>query len=492
MGLIALICPAASASNTANLTNNVSEGYERITQGSVVYLDETYDISGVTGWADSIAWYGKYATDPEDDITPYAIKLPGLWRTAEKSQYYYTIDNVTFGDKTGWWFQFYGTKRVDGEEHGNLRAFYVYGKRPIRTNQTNTTGVISYNTTGNETLVKDIAPFILPEKPVSDYLVARGCNLTIPANTTMRIWIFGRVNGLYGMEDVDGNVTVADKLVRTLEPGSYKLLMQNPTVAKDFFTIRYVESENKIQWFDPKTFTVGNIRLDGLSPYVCMEKLKGIFPHTKDEYSIYNLAVQDPVITINRRDTVYVNGSLVLDIRGYTNANKGTKISLVVDPEDQTARTLQKNTCIGEAIGDNLGAMRYYQIYVPIYPERMRLGMHTIKATTEIGGEAYADFPISELPADSYIPNATVHYVGDRNPWVPTPTPIIKEVVKVVPGPTITVIKEVAPSQEQTEKAQQKAVGDTVLYWLILAGVFISVYLIVKWLVKMYFEAINR
>jgi hypothetical protein len=37
--------------------------YERITQGSTVYVGSTYDISGASGYCTQIAWYGKYAIE---------------------------------------------------------------------------------------------------------------------------------------------------------------------------------------------------------------------------------------------------------------------------------------------------------------------------------------------------------------------------------------------------------------------------------------------
>ncbi len=489
MAMIGLICPPAHAYPVNITDQNISEGYERITQGSIVYLDETYDISGVTGWATSIAWYGTFAEVPDESVTIQTVELPNLAHTSSKSQYYFTIDNATFGKRLGHWFQYYSGTSDDEEEHGNLEAFYVYGYRPVRVNQTNVTGVISYNTTGNETVVEIEPPAILPEMPVSDYLVARGCNLSVPSNTSIRIWLFGRINGLYGRESINDTVNVGESLVSTMEPGSYKMMIQTPTISEEFFTVRYVSEDNKIQWFDPSLFSIGTLWLDGLSPYVCMEKLQEIFTHSKDEYEIKNLVVQDPMVSINRRDTVWVNGTSVLDIRGYTNSNKGTIVSLVLDPEDQTARTLKQNTYYGEAQGDIVGNLRYYQIYIPIYPDRMYLGMHTIKATTEIGGEAYADFPISELPADSYIPNATVRYVGDRNPWVPTPTPIIKEVVKVVPGPTITVIKEITPSQDQTNEAQKKATESIALLCFTYGLLIVAAFILGRWVIRMYLEA---
>jgi hypothetical protein len=268
-----------------------------------------------------------------------------------------------------------------------------------------------------------------------------------------------------------------------LETGSYKLLLQKKNSSYSDFTVRYDTERDVVEWFDPKLFVVHELSLSGLAPIVALEKIKEIFPDSKDTYSLHTFEVQEPSITISRRDTIYVNGSTVLDIRGYTNAIPGTNITLTLDEDKQTPRTLPIYTFHGYAEGNFDGNMRYYQIYVPIRPMDMTNGMHTLKATTGIGGEMLADFPISEFPADSYVPNASVKYIGDRNPWIPTPTPEVITVVKEIPGPTVTIIVTVTPEETVVRAQQEKVIDEKISFWFpriitTIIGLIVLVYLI--------------
>lgn len=479
---VSFFIPTASAYGiTQNFTD--TSYIERITQGSTVYLNETYDISGATGWATQLAWYGKYAESPDSDIAPVLITLPSRAHTSEKSQYYYTIDNDTFSKYPGRWFQYY---KDDSGEHGNLEAFYVELYKPFRLNQTDINGTISYNITSNVSVQKIIKPYILEEVKVSDYLIARGDNFNLSVNKSTHAWLFGRLNYLYDYKSSNDSIFIGKDFINRLEPGSYTLLLQTPIVDGTDFTVRYNAVENSIDWFDPTLFAVHSESLEGSSPQVALEKLKNIFPSSHDKYEIYKLEIQDPSISINKIDQVYKNGTTVLDVRGYTNAALGTIVKLTFDKDKQTARTLAQHTYIGDAKGDLTGNMRYYQVYVPIMLDDLPNGMHTIYATTDVGGEMFADFMVSELPADSYVPNATLKYIGDRNPWIPTPTPeviIKKETVKE----TIIVTVEVTPSNEQVRAQQEVVTNEKIGFWVprIITGIIVLIvllYLVSVWL----------
>jgi hypothetical protein len=125
-----------------------------------------------------------------------------------------------------------------------------------------------------------------------------------------------------------------------------------------------------------------------------------------------------------------------------------------------------------------------YQVYIPINKNQMPNGMHTITVTTAIGASMNYDFPISELPADSYVPNATLKYIMGENPWKPNLTiadPIIIEKEKVV---VKEIVKEVAPSNETVYEQQRKALDDKVMESAILivelAGGLAVAFLIVR------------
>src|SRR5512138_3221785 len=121
----------------------------RIEQGDPVYLNDTIDISGVSGWPTDngeyqIAYYGKWVTafSPGDLIPDDIITLPGKYHSSVgESQYRFYIDPEVFGDKPGYWYQFDPAMlRKSDEDAGNLRAFKVIAKyRPV------------FNSTSNET-----------------------------------------------------------------------------------------------------------------------------------------------------------------------------------------------------------------------------------------------------------------------------------------------------------------------------------------------------
>jgi hypothetical protein len=480
---INLLIPTASAYGIIQNTTEVPN-IQRVEQGSIVYLNETYDISGVTGWSTQLAWYGEYVDEPNPDITPFLVDIPGKTHTAKTSQYYYLIDNTTFKPRLGKWFQYYGTEE---KERGNLVAFDVHYQRPVHFNQTNIPGIISYNITNEASAVKPTPAFILEEVKVSNYLIARGDKLNITVNKSTNAWLFGRLDSIYDYHSLNGSIDIQKEYFGGMEPGSYMLILQTSLTNNTDFTVRYNTEDKSIEWFDSKLFSVHKESIAGYSPYVALEKIKEIFPQSRDSYAIYKFELQDPKISIVSRDTTYVGGKQVLDIRGYTNVAKGTKINLVLDEDKQTARTINQSTFIGEAVGDERGNMRQYQIYMPINPETMPDGIHTIKATTEIGGECYADFPISQLPADSFVPNATVKYIGDRNPWVPTPTPEVITIVKEVPGPTVTILVPVTPREEVVRAQQEKVLDDKIGFWIpriitTVVGLIVLLYLISVWL----------
>jgi len=438
----------------------------RIAQGSTVYLGEVYDVSSVTGWDSSgsqyLAWYGGLS--PDNGVAPFLLELPPKRLVGEPSQYRYTIDPATFGSRLGEWHQYYPAFSNVTERHGNTLAFIVEKTRPIVLTATNTTGVVSYVVGGNDTIIV-VPDKILPDMRVADYLLARGDDFGIPVYSTTNAWLFGRVDGLYNYRSVNSSVELRKDLIAVMEPGDYTLVLQTPTSESDYFTVRYNEELNTIEWFDTSSFTVQKIVADGFSPRVFLEKMREIIPNSRDSFQEYNLTIQDPAVSIVSVDERYAGGISILDIRGYTNTNPGTAISLILDEDRQIyPHEIAAHTYTGIAKGEFNGYMRYYQIYVPIAWDDMAPGMHTIKATTDIGGEMYYDFPIFEMPADSYRPNATLKYINDRNPWIPTPTPEVRVttvIQKVVVTQTIRI--NVTPAQQQLDDAAASALNTLVL-----------------------------
>lgn len=424
--------------------------YDRIVQGSTVYINDTVDISGATGWATQIAYYGKYS-EPSDAYPIQIYDLPGLAHTSKESQYYYWIDPAKFSKYPGMWYQYYG--QIDTstyDEHGNLAVFYVDAVKPVWINET--TYTVS---TSNVTIVNVTPQLPLPEKHISDYLIARGDKFNITITNQSNVWLFGRINGLYNYQSAGNGVVINESLIQGFEPGGYTVLLQTMKDPSGYFTVKFDSKTNEINYFDANTFTINKLSIDGFSPQVTLDKLVKIFPSSKDSFELKKLEVQDPSITTSRVDRIYVGGKSVLDICGYTNVAPTTKIWLVWDQDRQTPQTLPLYNFTGNALGTFDGNMRQYRIIIPFDPDNTPDGIHTITAYTAIGGYAEYDVPVISLPADSYKPNETIRYISGRNPWVPNVT---VTVTIPVPGPTQIIYQQLTPSVDQIRSEAQKLV----------------------------------
>jgi hypothetical protein len=193
---------------------------------------------------------------------------------------------------------------------------------------------------------------------------------------------------------------------------------------------------------------------------------------TDDKIQTFNLVIEEPAVSIvsidevdvgNRIPIAWEPGMTLLDVRGYSNVQNDITITVVMDPDIQTARTINANTWPTKAIKTSPGNKSMYQVYIPINKNEMPNGMHTIYVSTAIGGTMRADFPISELPPDSYVPNATLKYIGDENPWKPNltiPDPIVVVQTQIIEK---TIIKEVPQSNETVYEQQKKALDDKVI-----------------------------
>jgi hypothetical protein len=422
--------------------------YRIANQGQVVYVNDTVDISG-QGWGEGIAWYGKYS---EYDSPQYLY----IFSPYKRDVINFYLDPAIFAGKSGMWYQYYGNQTKD--RRGNLQTFKVsenYRNRSVT--YSNGTTILLSELISNET---DVAtpqnPYILPEIQKTDYLVATGDPLFINSS---RVWMFGRVDGMYAY---DGNFTIHD--IQQLETGSYKIVTHN----SGNNTIIEVGYNNKTQAFTSPWKGVDDASVYGSQPMLDINKFYWMIKNTDDKIQTYDMELEEPAVSIVSIDEVAVGsritlawspGMTLLDVRGYSNVQNGSIISLVMDPDRQTIRTIKANTWNTTAVRTSPGNMSQYQVYIPINKNEMPNGIHTIRASTAIGGKMFYDFPISELPANSYVPNATLKYIMGRNPWEPNltiPAPIIVIQTQVVER----VVEKPVPPSEETILEQQR-----VVYW---------------------------
>jgi hypothetical protein len=309
------------------------------------------------------------------------------------------------------------------------------------------------------------------------------------------VWIFnGDDNSILYSVNKTSQIIFNDIQIGNLEPRDYKILIQ--TIGNISPNLDVIFSDKMIKWFDRSSFEVKEIPTENLVPSEAIKKLQNIFPFTYDNYQIKTLAVQDPEITIGYISQISVGSAKdyyrdsgrrgnvsLMDVRGYTNVFPGTNLSVTLDEATNNPREIKKlYTYPGKAQGTYLGDMRYYQIYVPLYWDDLKPGMHNLTARTERGGYAIVNFPVTEDAPDSYVPPQTIRFMGDRNPWVPNltvPEPVVVIETKIVEK-VISIL--IAPSEAQISEAAQKIVDrqNLDIEWFILdiAGVIVALALI--------------
>jgi hypothetical protein len=462
LALMCLICPALADSATSNVTPI------RISQGDPVYLGETVDISAVAGWASYFAYTDGYS-EPTDDATIVTIKTPDT----KQGYYNYYIDPSIFENRLGRWYTWYGKF----EPAGNMLAFNVIaGTRPV-INATNTT-----NVTPNVTEIIPMQPTpLLPEVRVADYLLARGDSLFVDTPGGGKVWIFGTNSGLYDIESKSDNITISSEQLQGLEPGTYTLLLQ--TAGKNGqFDVRY--ANDSIQWSD-KWNGIKSVSISGLQPILASGIVQDTLGKTDDNYIVLRLIVELTQVRVDKIDergltdeeflTVKESGLVTwYDVRGYSNLANNTPLKVYLDKEDHV-KDRKAYTFDSVTSRTSVGNRSVFQCIIPMVWDKIAVGMHTITIVAPDGAFSNYDFYVSEMPADSYRPNATLKYVEGRNPYVPpvyinttVTVEVTKEVIKEV-------IKEVPPPQESVDAAQKKAVAEVVGFY---ASIFIVLALI--------------
>lgn len=461
--------------------NTTSSRY--IYQGETVYLGDTIDISGVVAPYPELAYWNGY--DMYDSQPTYNISLPDK----RSGWYKFVIDPAIFAGRLGNWYKY----NNQFEHSGNNLAFVVLPRPFYNYTLTFQNGTTIYVSELPEferlPQIKNPVPEIMPRKPVSDYLVTSGTSLNISITKLSAVWIFdGHDNSILYAIGNDKEIVFNSSQIGSLEQGDYKILIQS--IGNISNNMDVIFTDNSIKWFDRSAFVVRTISTQNLVPSEAIRTLESIFPLTYDTYQIKTLSVQDPMITIDYMNRIGVgsakeyysdysrSGNIsLMDVRGYTNVFPGTNVSVVLDEESNNPREISKlYTYRSTSQGDFLGDMRYYQVYVPLYWDGLKPGMHSLTARTELGGTMVANFPVTEDSPDSYIPPQTIKFMGDRNPWVPTPTPEIiiqKETVVV----TQQVPIQIQPSEAQISEAAQKIVDaqnrrNEILIVLVIIGLF--------------------
>lgn len=416
-----------------------------IGQGDVVYVGDTIDISGVLAPYPGLAYWDGF--DMYDSVPTYNMTMPD----GKRSYYHFYLDPAIFSERLGKWMKYDG----HFEKQGNNIAFIVAPARAKNSTMTfpnGTTVNLSEIQKQNYTPLNVKPAPLLPEKHVADYVVAKGDDLVLP-DGDYHVWIFGRVSGIYS--EPSHNITIAQ--INGLENGDYDIVFQYPGNNTIYDAACDKDCKNLV----PGLYGKKPVDVEGYQPSVVYAKLKEMLVGTDDTLVKYSLQVDMPYITINQADEIeYVTRS-ALNVRGYSNVKNGTVINVSLDELTMQFKYYPLWYSEGVAVQTSRGNLSYYSVNVPFDYDELAADArnHTLTARTAHGGQVQKDFKISVMPADSYRPNATLKYIENRNPFIPTPTPeIVTKIETKIVTQTITI--PVTPSNETVYEQQHKAQAD--------------------------------
>lgn len=422
--------------------------------GDEVFVGEYVDATGCTGWATSIAYYDGWGN--EGDPT-YVLKLPLMSKL-----YKFYIDPTIFNTRPGNWFQYYGHNVDDSK--GFIKAFKVVrGFRNTSTTYNN--GTINFdNSTGNRTGVDIISPPVAT-KHVSDFLVARGNNLTIKTNDVARVWIFGTNDGIYNLKTWNNSVFVNTSMINSLRLGDYKVLIQTPGSDREFNVLYNPEKRVLNALYSTQdSWTSKEYDVSDLSPLMLYDKLIIEIDKTNDGYKTLKLVVEDPMLDIISQDEVDLKIARVLRLLGYTNVEAGTKMCFGIDDSikymNTNIKNIDKPTCV-VAEGSDVGDMRYFVASVPFRYEDLSVGRHFITGITAIGGSMTTGFDVYTT-FDDKPRNSSIKYIGG-NEFIAKPTPeIIKVVQTQIVREVVTqkVIVQLTPDAQQLYENEKRVKED--------------------------------
>jgi hypothetical protein len=448
----------------------------RLTQGENVYLNETIDVSSVSGWADSISYYGGWSNDGDPE---YVIELP-----YGTKRYDFYIDPEIFSNRLGYWYQYYG--RDYSDDHGFTTAFKVVnGARNVSTRYEN--GSINFDVEydiGNHTPTFVSPPVSI--KHVSDYLVARGNDLFIKTGSTARVWVFGEKDSLYNLKSFNNSVYINNTTIQNLRVGEYKIIVHT-TGGDSEFNVLYNPIKKVLSslYSTQDSFEMKEFDITSLSQSLFRDKLLEEINKTSDEYKIYNLVIEDPMVDIIAQDEVDVSQIKLLQVKGYTNVAANTNLCFGIDEKIKYKSVDYKPSCVlaQETSIDSPGDMRYFLVSIPFSYNDLSVGTHFITGSTAIGGSMTTSFYVYET-FDDKPRNSSLKYI-DGNLFVPTPTPeIIKVIETQIIRQVVTQVVEVqlTPNLQQLYDTQKKINDDKIIeyttYGLIGVCIIAAVYLL--------------
>lgn len=444
---LAVIVAGVSAVNATPITSyNCTPDMPgpTINPGDVIYWNQCYDFDIVRGW------YGKVVHETGEPIVDVNFFTHRIF-----------IEPSVF--RTGKYYQW-----ADYEEpHANNFMFVVA--------ESNITKQEIANITANESVINQsiltMVHYNLPEKPVADYLAARGDPVAwnnSKFTNLSRVWLFGVNEKVYDYPANDSQLYIPASVIQSLEPGYYKVVVDNPGMNTLIESIYDPEKE----LITSPIRKTPEIEIAGLSPRVVYSRyLPWLLKYSDDVITEYDLKVEEPYVEIVGINTMYENALPSIRVDGYTNLIPGTTIYCILDEDNRTVNILKPERYIGTATGDKLGNMREFRITVLFDYENETSGQHSVTAHGTFGAFMTAGFPVGSMPAGQERPPAFIKYVNGTI-WNPPPPPqiivqvvtteVVREVIKEIPVP---------PSDEQVRRVQEEVIKSYLMTGLIIIAV---------------------
>lgn len=402
-----------------------------------------------------VAWSGKLvhvSGTPIIDISSFTKKIwirPGIWKLGRYDQW----------------------SKIE-EPRGNLFAFEVVEQ------STNLKPVATVTTPASIKSVTITAEYNLPEKNISDILIARGDPLSFnnPGITSLtRVWLFGINDRLYDIPCKNGQLFVNASTTQSLSSGTYYLMLDNPG-ANTKIEATWNEEKNQVE--SPFRATP-YLEVPGYDPRTVYDKIvPWLKTYSDDQITIYKLEIQEPYLEIVGIGTTYYERKDTLQVDGYTNLAIGNTIYAVVDEDNETMNILKIPRTYATVSGNSNkpGTMREFHVYPPFKYEDMAPVQHSITVHGPLDTYATVGVPVGSMPAGQVPPQEYIHYINSTL-WNPTPTPEKIFIKEPVPGPTRIVIQTITPSEEQIYTQQKKINEENIGTWIprIIVGVIIVV-----------------
>ena len=400
----------------------------RITQGQCVEIGGVYDVSGVIGFTtlldyNAFAYYTRYedAYDPSNNASvSYIHKMPNN----RIGYYQFFVDPAIFKTRLGYWYQYTGQY----ERAANKRAFYVSDKCILDVNKT-----VFVDIDSKPILIN---PKVIEPRHVNDILLSNDDPLFLNMSGKYRVWVFGTTKSILAKDIIiKDNLVLDNELTSDLTPDTYTLGLQ--TVGTDGrYAVDYTISERSIfpqKFLTPIYRSQPIVDITGLQPMMIKDALMDALQNSDDGFVTYNMTIEEPYIDISGYQEIKVGNSSVLEVTGYTNKIADTPITLFIDRENQTGKSIKYPSMTIATEAGNIGDYRTFHGYLPLIYDEIAPGFHQLEAMLPSGKMSQVSFYTREEPAEHYV-QPEYHMFIDGNPFIPTPPPIVveKEVIKEV------------------------------------------------------------